>query len=706
MKGRGLLWVIGAGAFAIAAATEGCGASDGESVPPAAGDSGVQADAHSDVVNDLSPGQDALLDSIADTTQGDGPVVPSEHPRILFNAQVKATLKDALATSQKPATRFRDMVDGQLGGADYYAFDAWHAAVMYQVSGDAKYADYAIAMIDAEVKAEEALIANGEKAEVSADSYLYVGERIGSLAQTYDWCFDRLTQDQKQRWLAYADQAVWNVWHPAEAVWAGKSFPWSGWSIDNPSNNYYYSFLRATMMLGLAAKGELPSADGWLTRFRSDKLQSQLVPTFTADLVGGGSREGTGYGVSMARLFELYYVWEQSTGERIADLTPHTKASLVYMMHETVPTLDRVAPIGDHARDSTAALFDYHRNYALVPVKLYSGSHEAQVGQWWLSHISVPEMSSAFMFVNDFLFADSATTPAPLSELTPALHAKGTGHIFLRSSWETDATWVNFICGPYTESHAHRDQGSFLLYSKEWLAFDENILTHSGIRQEQELHNLVRLSSGGTTIEMHEGAPASQLLALQRHAQFDHAACDMTPMFDGDANVSTLQRELVFLKPDVVVIFDRLAGASLQASWQLNTPLAPQVISGGAVQIAGTQGTLKVVPILPANLTPVLVDWASTDDDTSGGTRVDYVQTGSGQFLIVLAANNALASSIPSDSGTDRGVDLTLADGRHATVRLHAAQPGGSLKLTDAQSQTQYDGALGGTVEDIPVFAK
>ena len=34
--------------------------------------------------------------------------------------------------------------------------------------------------------------------------------------------------------------------------WGGQSFPWSGWAIDDPANNYYYSFLQATMFWTLA----------------------------------------------------------------------------------------------------------------------------------------------------------------------------------------------------------------------------------------------------------------------------------------------------------------------------------------------------------------------------------------------------------------------------------------------------------------------
>ena len=37
------------------------------------------------------------------------------------------------------------------------------------------------------------------------------------------------------RWIAYANQAVWNVWNHTAARWGSKTFPWSGWSVNNPS---------------------------------------------------------------------------------------------------------------------------------------------------------------------------------------------------------------------------------------------------------------------------------------------------------------------------------------------------------------------------------------------------------------------------------------------------------------------------------------
>ena len=65
-----------------------------------------------------------------------------------------------------------------------------------------------------------------------------------------------------------------------------------------------------------------------------------------------------------------------------------------------------------------------------------------------------------------------------------------------------------------------------------------------------------------------------------------YAAADVTPAYKDNAAVSKVQREVVFLKPNVVVVYDRVAtGAGTTQTWQLATPTAPS--------IAGTTATIS-----------------------------------------------------------------------------------------------------------------
>ena len=93
-----------------------------------------------------------------------------------------------------------------------------------------------------------------------------------------------------------------------------------------------------TMLLGLATYHEQPEGPEWVERFRTTKIEEQLVPTYLEQLAGGGSREGTGYGTAMMNLFHLQDLWEQTTGQDIAGLTPHTRESIAYTLSCAVAT--------------------------------------------------------------------------------------------------------------------------------------------------------------------------------------------------------------------------------------------------------------------------------------------------------------------------------------------------------------------------------
>ena len=74
--------------------------------------------------------------------------------------------------------RFVVYIDHALAGNPDYGFSPYDAMIRYSLGGDAQYADFAIAQIDAQVASEEALIAADKLPEVTGDSYLYVGEQI------------------------------------------------------------------------------------------------------------------------------------------------------------------------------------------------------------------------------------------------------------------------------------------------------------------------------------------------------------------------------------------------------------------------------------------------------------------------------------------------------------------------------------------------
>ncbi|HWU86901.1 MAG TPA: hypothetical protein VN253_06485 [Kofleriaceae bacterium] len=602
------------------------------------------------------------------------PATPTQHPRIYLTPN-RARLRATLSAGTPAANRFRSTVDQWLGGADIWGFASWNGALLSQLTGNPAYCKKSIAEVEAQVAAAEAASAAGRRPEVASDSYLGVGEMIGDVGLVYDWCFSQVTASQRARWIAYANQAVWNVWHPTQARWGNTAQPWSGWSVNNPSNNYYYSFLRATMLLGLATRGENAQAEQWLTTFHDEKILGQLVPTFDADLVGGGSREGTGYGVAMRRLYELYQLWKSTTGEDLATRTVHTRASMLAFMHQTLPTLDRVAPTGDHARDATAAFFDYHRDYLQELMAIFPSDHLAKRAKSLIGASSVPAMTSSFMYAYDFLDDPTEIPALPLDGLATTYHAKGIGELYARSGWDAGATWVNLIAGPYTESHAHQDQGSLMIYKGGWLAYDANVKSKSGLSQATTSHSLVRINRGSAPVRQ-VVSTESKLAALKKGAGYVYASADLTPAYNGDSAVQKVHREMLYLEPNIVVVFDRVQTASdTTQTWQLATPVAPS-ISGSTATISNAGHTLRVMRIAPSGGAMSVYDYRA-DQDMSGGYRIDEPMTGGDRrYLHVLAMDGSVASA---SANGDTGVTLSLAGGGTVVVRFVRDTVGATL---------------------------
>lgn len=530
-------------------------------------------------------------------------------------------------------SRFKSYVDSAVSGSPGYAFAASDAALMFRLSNGEKYCKLATAMVEKQVADAEAAIASGGRPEISGDSYLEVGPNIADLSLTLDSCAAGISPEQRARWSAYAEQAVWNVWHHEAAKWGGKSHPWTGWSTDNPGNNYYYSFLEATMYWALVSR-----SDTWMKDLRERRLPA--LKSYFARLPGGGSSEGTGYGAAHMRLYSLYRLWRDSTGEDLANASPHAHDSIAYWVHATVPTMDRFAPIGDQSRNSVPELYDYHRRLMLEARQLTKEPEALDMSSWWLNSISVPSMSGGFNSRYDLLPAGTGgKPPATLSYL-----AEGTGHLFARTSWDKDAMWMSFVAGPYNESHAHQDQGSFTLFARDWLAVTENIWSHSGIQQGTEVHNVVRFERGNRNASQC-AAPANDLVVHQCESPQSRstmaftpgangafsAVADLTPVYRDNPAVGFWRRSLDFSGRKLVIRDRFQLGPGARAIFQVNVPVQPK-IEGLAV----TAGRLGLRVLEPANAVISIHDWHAMDSaEFRQGFRID-VSGGEDTYLVEL----------------------------------------------------------------------
>jgi hypothetical protein len=522
---------------------------------------------------------------------------------------------------------------------NHYGYSCVDAVVLYRLTQDAKYIKHAITLMDAFVNEETAAINSNQNPTIAGDSYLGVGELMEQVALAYDYGYSMLTAAQRQAWEAYANQAIQNVWNPNSAKWGSRSASWSGWSIDDPGDNYYYSFMKATLLWAIATQNTT-----WLDFIKTKKAPQ--ISTYFSAMKGGGSREGTGYGTSLGSLFEDYRYWRSSTGTDLLAKPDHPRETIDYWVHATVPTLDYFASIGDQARSSMTSMFDYQRKLMIEAVRLNPNTTEGARGTWWLNHVPVMDgggdpilgkMAYGFDVRFDLLANPSLPEQAP-ADL--AYYAAGTGVMFARSAWATSASWLATIAGIYDQSHAHQDQGSFSIYKGTWLAATSNLVSHSGLHAETSAHNLLRFEDGsGKLVEQHNSTSTMNSSDADGVLTIDE---DLSPAYakSGGA-VTSWKRTLVYTRSaHKLEVHDTcVVGTNIKPVFQVISPVlttAPTV-SDGVV----TMGKLKVTQVAPAvsgSSAPKVVSLKSLPDaEFESGYRLDLTGTGC-EFKVTLEA--------------------------------------------------------------------
>jgi len=510
---------------------------------------------------------------------------------------------------------FIAFVDTALNGPDPYAFSAKDAAVAFLITGDQNYAQLAIDTVDAQVIAAEALIASDLAPAIAGDSYLEAGPLISDLAMTYEWC--NPSPAQRTRWEAYADQTIFNIWNHTIAEWGGNSFPWTGWSVTDPGNNYYYSFCMATMTWGLAANR--PSMLSILT---TDKFPALV--TYLNGLPGGGSREGTGYGLAHKGMFELYQIWLDSNQGNLALETTHLTNSIKFWIHATMPTLDKYQPIGDLARESYPNLFDYHRELMLKARYLTDDVQQQADASWWLNNISVSQMTQGFERRYDLMPAGNETIPP--SDLS--YYAEGTGNLFSRTSWGTDATHFHYITGIYDQSHAHQEQGGFTLFKDDFLTVTNNIFSNSGLNLLTNCHNVLRFMDGVTEIPQNYGT-ATMTYDIVDNTGHVTATSNLKGVIT-NSDVTAWSRFVNFENGILEVTDTYSTTGGVTAIFQVNTPTLPTIM-GNVI----TTSNLRVEVLTPTSPTITIVDMTSVSGDFNSGYRID-IAGGAGTYEVIL----------------------------------------------------------------------
>ena len=547
--------------------------------------------------------------------------------------RLKAQVDDVVTVTNglSPSATYDQLISALNSG--HYGYSATDSVIMFRLTADPKYIQQAIRMVDLFVTSEQARITAGSVPVIAGDSYLEVGFYMEQLALAHDYGYDLLSAGQRTAWSAYAEQAIYNVWNYNAAKWGGVSRPWSGWSVEDPGNNYFYSFLKATQLWALSSQNL-----NWISFLQTSKY-TILVPFFSK-LSGGGSREGTGYGTALGNLFEDYAYWKESTGEDLGAYSSHARDTIDYWIHATVPTFDYFASIGDQSRSSMPIMFDYQRKLVEEAVALDPTRQQSARGTWWLNRAKVTDggngslvgrMRYNYNFRYDLL-TTASTEQAPTSLV---YDAAGTGALFARSNWTSTASWMHTNAGYYDQSHAHQDQGSFSFFKNGWLTQTSNVYSSSGINQGVDVHNVIRFMSAGNAIPQSNSVSSKTVSDTGSELQVNET---LTPAYaNSGGRVSNWRRELTYQRAaDSLSVHDFCTvSATTTPIWQLHVPTVPIHQPDGSY----VAGNLRISIAVPATPAVNIVNMHTLSGEYASGYRLEIAAAAGGcEFQVTLQA--------------------------------------------------------------------
>ncbi len=400
-----------------------------------------------------------------------------------------------------------------------------------------------------------------------------------------------------------------------------------------------YGLPANTPGLGVANGGL--SVEGFLYGHSLGYIAETLLALYTAGYTGPAV-----YGPQINFIRSSY--WDRVVDGYLHSITP--TSSLPGNGYAYMGPIYQMASYGDILRfwitDSHFAvmaalgLFDQHQNnqvrlqkelwFTINAIQGGAAHLYERAGQIWGN----AEASQAILH---FLFFDpalqAAADPRPALPLT--FFAQSIDRLLSRTDWTPNAAWFDFKCGWITINHQLGDCGQFEFYRKgEWLTKEASSYSNDGKTFATEFHNTLALQNKcacpdgqPANLQFYEqetwlrggqqsnGQSAGDPAAIASWNQaFVYSTADATNLYNRPSvwtpensalDILHASRSIVWLKPDLIVIYDRAHSQShgLFKRFFLNFLTNPSVKGHTATVTMPSGQQLVIQSLLPVSQT-------------------------------------------------------------------------------------------------------
>ena len=425
-----------------------------------------------------------------------------------------------------------------------------------------------------------------------------------------------------------------------------------------PRDNKFVGVLRnnAEMAIAIYDAGTHPEGATWLAEIGA-VFNAAVVPYLTdpsaqpiyGNGFGGSTSEGSMYGPETQTEYgDLLDVLTTGTGTDFWALAPNFATdTLRYHIAISGPTTPGSfngprLPYGDD--DEQGPNLYYQQYLAVLRVtdhlRLSGDFTNAGYGQWWIHnvfdygslHPSYGFCIDRFYYYAPFAAELGYAATAP-DYLTPFM-------LVSRSDWTAGATWMSFMAMQQGADHEHGNAGTFQVYRRgTWLTMDPLVyMSNEPVGAGATGHNSPLLNFHGSGTALTGGsldwARFSRTAGGYRgecsvSPGYCYAQADMSGVYrvrdsgqEETPDVQSATRDLLYLKPDVIVAADRFQYINGLAAMSISNLLAEAqpTVSGNRLTLPNGNQRLHVNIVRP--LSPVIKAYADDKFRVMGALKV------------------------------------------------------------------------------------
>ena len=581
------------------------------------------------------------------------PEIRRDHPRMFFNADTWPAVK---ARAYGPAKEYLDellstvdaltdnpvaentgplqvkggvqedgsvvsLTHSKVGNVKEFGKEASLCALAWRFTGEERYLVKAKKMLSVSVAAYTEATNNRRPVN------WYSTSRILALC-AYDWIYEALTQEERRDYIVPLMEHVKLVQEEA-----GLNIP------RQPGGGYGTGFYGMRSLLwygGLAGYGDGfddALADSLLRSGYNKELQLLKFRNETAGDDGALSTPAINYaaGEYPYAHFNFFHTFMSATGHNIAEDYPNMALFpnwiwWVWIRDAEKPSLIRHHGLADsyHSTNTLNTFFLYE--HLCQYIHFYKNSNPEAAGlaaalKYYMPKKKYSDKFSIYPFIVDSSFPLS-WKDALMVEMSPikARYFESLGQLFMRSSWEPDATYCSLTGGSRVLQHKHYDEGSFTIYKYDHLALDtgcrgmENDLNLRYYYAQSVAHNVFLVHKPREKIPSYWGPESSNALdkynyggmtgkmsdmvAFETGEDYTYAAIDLSKAY-GD-KVTEAVRQFVYVYPDYFIVYDRVTSSdpSYDKEWLLHMQNEP-VVEGRLTRFESLEGRLFCETFLP-----------------------------------------------------------------------------------------------------------